>query len=111
MTDEPRVFEEAETATPSTTLRLRQDQMFPTLSSQEVERLRRFGSVRRYRDREPLFKTGDLDRGMFVVISGHVTITQRDGLGHQQPAQRLGLDHQCLDIAFGMAVDQSRASG
>ena len=61
MTDEPRVFEEAEAATPSPTLRLRHDQMFPVLTPQEIERLRRFGSVRRYRDREPLFRTGDLD--------------------------------------------------
>ncbi len=59
--------------------------MFPTLTAQEIERLQRFGSVRRYRDREPLFKTGDLGCGMFVVISGHVTITQRDGLGHITP--------------------------
>ena len=85
MTDEPRVFEEAEAATPSPTLRSRHDQMFPELTPQEIERLRRFGSVRRYRDGEPLFKTGDLGRGMFVVISGHVTITQRDGLGHITP--------------------------
>jgi thioredoxin reductase (NADPH) len=85
MTDEPRVFEDAEAATPSPTLRMRHDQMFPVLTSQEIERLQRFGSARRYRDREPLFKTGDLGRGMFVVISGHVTITQRDGLGHITP--------------------------
>ena len=85
MTDEPRVFEEAEAATPSPTLRLRHDQMFPGADGAEIERLRRFGSVRRYRDREPLFRTGDLGRGMFVVISGHVTITQRDGLGHITP--------------------------
>ena len=85
MTDEPRVFEDAEAATPSATLGLRHAQMFPVLTSQEIERLRRFGSVRRYRDGEPLFRTGDLGRGMFVVISGHVAITQRDGLGHITP--------------------------
>jgi thioredoxin reductase (NADPH) len=85
MTDEPRVFEDAEAATPSATLRSRHDQMFPVLTAPEIERLRRFGSVRRYRDREPLFKTGDIGRGMFVVISGHVAITQRDGLGHITP--------------------------
>jgi thioredoxin reductase (NADPH) len=85
MTDEPRVFEEAEAATPSPTLRTRHDQMFPELTAQEIERLQRFGSIRRYRDREPLFKTGDLDCGMFVVISGHVAISQRDGLGHITP--------------------------
>jgi thioredoxin reductase (NADPH) len=85
MTDEPRVFEDAEAATPSPTLGLRHAQMFPVLTAQEIERLRRFGSVRRYRNGEPLFRTGDLGRGMFVVISGHVAITQRDGLGHITP--------------------------
>ena len=32
------------------------------------------------------------------------------GLGDQQPAQVLGLDHQRLDVALGVAVDQGRAS-
>jgi thioredoxin reductase (NADPH) len=85
MTDEPRIFEDAEAATPSSTWRSRHDQMFPSLTPQEIERFRRFGSTRRYRDGEPLFKTGDVGRGMFVVISGHVAITQRDGLGHITP--------------------------
>ena len=59
--------------------------MFPGLTPQEIERLRRFGSIRRYRDGELLFRTGDVGRGMFVIISGHVAITQRDGLGHITP--------------------------
>jgi thioredoxin reductase (NADPH) len=85
MTDEPRTFEDAEATTPSSTLRSRHDQMFPSLTPQEINRLRRFGTTRRYRDGEPLFKTGDAGHGMFVVISGHVAITQRDGLGHVTP--------------------------
>jgi thioredoxin reductase (NADPH) len=85
MTDEPRVFEDAEAATPSSTMRSRHDQMFPALTPQEIERLRRFGSIRRYRGGERLFKTGDVGRAMFVLISGHVAITQRDGLGHVTP--------------------------
>ena len=86
MTDEPRTFEAAEAATQSSsTLRSRHDQMFPELTPQEIERLRRFGSVRRYRDGEPLFKTGDVNRGMFVIVGGHVAISQRDGLGHITP--------------------------
>ena len=47
--------------------------------------MRRFGELRRYRDGEALFETGKPGPGMFVVLSGHVAITQRDGLGHVTP--------------------------
>jgi thioredoxin reductase (NADPH) len=90
MTDEPRAFEDAEAATPSSTLRSRHDQMFPALTPQEIERLRRFGSIRRFRGGDRLFKTGDVGRAMFVLISGHVAITQRDGLGHVTPVADQG---------------------
>ena len=73
----------------SPTLRSRYDQMFPSLTQQEIERLRRFGAIRHYRDGEALFKTGDV-RGMFIIIGGHVTITQRDGLGHVTPVADQG---------------------
>ena len=38
-----------------------------------------------YKNGETLFETGKPGRGMFVVLSGHVAITQRDGLGHVTP--------------------------
>jgi thioredoxin reductase (NADPH) len=85
MTDEPRVFEDAEAVLTSPTMRARYDQMFPELTPPEIERIRRFGTIRRYRDGDMLLKTGDVGRGMLVVISGHVCITQRDGLGHVTP--------------------------
>ncbi|WP_315764030.1 MULTISPECIES: FAD-dependent oxidoreductase [unclassified Bradyrhizobium] len=72
------------------------DQTFPELTAQEIERLRGFGEVRRYRDGEQLFATGKPGPGMFVILSGHVAITQRDGLGRitpvidQGPGQFLG---------------------
>ena len=47
--------------------------------------MRRFGELRTYRDGERLFETGKPGPGMFVVLSGHVAITQRDGLGHITP--------------------------
>src|SRR6185312_1365870 len=63
----------------------RHEQTFPVLTSQEIERMRRFGVPRSYRDGEALFETGKVGPGMFVVLSGHVAITQRDGLGHVTP--------------------------
>jgi thioredoxin reductase (NADPH) len=63
----------------------RHEQTFPALTLQEIARMRRFGDIARYKDGEKLFETGKPGRGMFVILSGHVAITQRDGLGHVTP--------------------------
>jgi len=63
----------------------RHEQTFPTLTHHEIERMRRFGEPRSYKDGEALFETGRVGPGMFVVLSGTVAITQRDGLGHITP--------------------------
>ncbi|MGH8619006.1 MAG: FAD-dependent oxidoreductase [Burkholderiales bacterium] len=69
-------------ATPSKTLEARRHQMFPALTPAEMVRISRFGTRRRYRDGERLFEAGKPGPGMFVMCSGTVAITQRDGLGH-----------------------------
>src|SRR6202171_1238644 len=63
----------------------RLEQTFPALTPQEIARMRRFGEVRNYKDGEKLFETGKPGPGMFVILSGHVAISQRDGLGHVTP--------------------------
>jgi thioredoxin reductase (NADPH) len=63
----------------------RHEQTFPALTLQEIARIRRFGEIRNYKHGELLFETGKPGPGMFVVLSGHVAITQRDGLGHVTP--------------------------
>jgi len=63
----------------------RHEQTFPTLTDSEIERMRRFGELRTYRHGDALFETGKVGPGMFVVLSGTVSITQRDGLGHVTP--------------------------
>lgn len=63
----------------------RPEQTFPTLTPAEIERMRNFGEVRSYADGEFLFETGKPGPGMFVVLKGHVAITQRDGLGNVTP--------------------------
>jgi thioredoxin reductase (NADPH) len=60
----------------------RYDQAFPVLTGPEIDRMRRFGTVRRFADGERLFETGKPAPGLFVVLSGHVAVTERDGLGH-----------------------------
>ena len=68
----------------------RREQMFPKLTPGELARLRRFGEVRRYTAGEQLFKTGDPSPGMFVLITGNVTVSRRDGLGHIVPVIEQG---------------------
>jgi thioredoxin reductase (NADPH) len=63
----------------------RHEQTFPTLTPQEIDRMRRFGEVVSFKDGEALFETGKPGPGMFVVLSGDIAITQRDGLGHVTP--------------------------
>ncbi|MFL6812474.1 MAG: FAD-dependent oxidoreductase [Bradyrhizobium sp.] len=63
----------------------RHEQTFPMLTPPEIARMRRFGDIKTYKPGEKLFETGKPGPGMFVVLSGHVAITQRDGLGHVSP--------------------------
>jgi thioredoxin reductase (NADPH) len=63
----------------------RLEQTFPELTPQEIARMRRFGEVRLYKDGDTLFETGRPGPGMFVILSGQVAISQRDGLGHVTP--------------------------
>ena len=60
----------------------RYEQTFPTLTPHEIDRMRRFGELRRYQHGEALFETGKPGPGMFVMLSGNVSISHRDGLGH-----------------------------
>ena len=59
--------------------------MFPQLSDADIARIRRFGTLRRFARGERLFAAGEPRPGMFVVLKGTVTISQRDGLGHVAP--------------------------
>ena len=68
----------------------RHEQMFPKLEPREVERLRRFGAVRRYAPGEALFVTGEIAPGMSVLIKGSVRVTRRDPLGHSAPIVEQG---------------------
>jgi thioredoxin reductase (NADPH) len=68
----------------------RDEHVFPKLKPQEIDRLRRFGEVRRYAPGEALFLTGDIAPGMYVLIKGSVRVTRRDPLGHSAPIVEMG---------------------
>src|SRR6202045_232419 len=76
---------ESKTAGSAAAVFPRLEQTFPTLTPQEIARMRRFGELRHYKDGDALFETGKPGPGMFVILSGHVAITQRDGFGHVTP--------------------------
>ncbi len=61
----------------------RRDQMFPVLERPEIERMRRFGEIRRYAAGEPLAKVGEVGTGLSIVLAGKVDITQHDQSGRR----------------------------
>jgi len=76
--------------------------------------MRRFGELRKYRDGEVLFETGKVGPGMFVILSGHVAITQRDGLGRVTPVIDQGPGQFLAEIAQlsgRVALVDGRAEG
>ncbi len=74
-----------EPATSNAALASRFHQMFPVLSAAEIDRVRRFGEVRRFPAGELLFQAGEAVPGMYVILSGRVAIVPRDGLGQSVP--------------------------
>lgn len=76
----------------------RYQETFPELTAQEIDRLRRYGSVRAYSNGEKLFEAGKISPGMFVVLKGLVAISQRDGLGHVAPVAEQGPGQFLADV-------------
>ncbi|MGF6757744.1 FAD-dependent oxidoreductase [Paraburkholderia sp. GAS334] len=68
---------------PFSNLSTRRHQMFPELTNEEIDRLRKFGEVTRRGAGEYLFLTGQKGPGMFVILCGGVRITRRDALGRE----------------------------
>jgi thioredoxin reductase (NADPH) len=90
MSSAASIIDPTELAATHSSMHPRHDQTFPALSHAEIDRLRRFGTLRNFHDGECLFKTGQPGSGMYIVLSGHVAITQRDGLGHVTPVVEQG---------------------
>ncbi len=52
--------------------------LFPVLEPAEIDRLRRYGSIRTFDDEHPVALAGTTGLGLIVVMSGAVRISQRD---------------------------------
>ena len=68
-------------ADPLSTIETRRHQMFPVLEGTEIDRLRRFGDVRRFSPGAPLAKVGEVGQGLLIVLTGKVQVTQRNRTG------------------------------
>ena len=75
---------------PRVDLTSRRHQMFPVLTDEEIARICRFGTVEHYARGTRMFTAGQPGKGMFVVLKGVVSISQRDGLGRVVPIVREG---------------------
>lgn len=62
----------------SPNLETRRDQIFPTLSPAEIQRLRRFGEVRAYADGTMLVTAGSPPPGLQVILSGTAKVRPHD---------------------------------
>jgi thioredoxin reductase (NADPH) len=85
------------------------NQMFPVLSEAEIERVRRFGEVKRFSAGELLFQAGEAVPGMYVILSGRIAIVPRDGLGHVVPvaafAQLIGAPvEEMMEVVPGEVI-------
>jgi thioredoxin reductase (NADPH) len=70
---------------PPSVLDTRRDQMFPTLSDDEIERLCRFGQPRSYAAGEAVVRVGEIGPGLALVLDGEIEVTQHDETGHTRP--------------------------
>jgi thioredoxin reductase (NADPH) len=77
----------------------RPEDLVPTLTAAEIARLHRFGSVHRYADGEKLFETGKPSPGMFIILSGHIAVSKRDGLGRITPVIEQGPGQYLAEMA------------
>ena len=63
----------------------RYDQMFPILEPSEIDRVRRFGSVRSFAVGEAVVRAGDVGSGLTVILAGRIEALQRDSSGLEAP--------------------------
>ena len=63
----------------SATYATRRDQMFPTLSPDDLARMRRFGEAATFAPGEHIVRAGDAAPGLIVIVSGKVEVSQDGG--------------------------------
>jgi len=110
---------------PFSSLESRQHQMFPILTSVEIERMRHYGTVQHYAPGALVCEIGQPGPGLFVILQGHVQMLSRDGLGRSHIVSERGpgsfvaevgqlsgkpalLDGRALDEVAGLMIGASQ---
>jgi thioredoxin reductase (NADPH) len=81
---QPHAQRHAIIARPDILIDARHHQMFPVLETSEIDRITRLGEGRTYTAGTHIFTTGEVALGAFVLLSGLVDITQRNGHGEPE---------------------------
>ena len=69
----------------------RRDQIFPRLDPLDIERARRFGTVRSFGTGEQIMSAGQVAPGLVVILAGTIAVTAHDPFGTQhEPIVRHG---------------------
>jgi thioredoxin reductase (NADPH) len=76
----------------------RRDQVFPKLKPAEIDRLRRFGTLKTWKPGEFLFEAGTPGQGMFVLLRGRVLISRKDVLGKHARVIEHGPGHFMAEV-------------
>jgi thioredoxin reductase (NADPH) len=65
----------------------RREQMFPTLTAEQIAAARRFasGEPKRFEPGEDVFELGARNAPVWLVLEGAIDVVRRDGLGHEAP--------------------------
>ncbi|HZK99560.1 MAG TPA: cyclic nucleotide-binding domain-containing protein [Caulobacteraceae bacterium] len=62
----------------------RREQIYPVLTPEALERLRRFGAARDFAAGEAVVGVGEAGHGLILVASGEIRVSRHDGLGHRE---------------------------
>jgi thioredoxin reductase (NADPH) len=67
------------------TIESRRDQIFPVLEPADIERARRFGTLRSFRAGEVLARAGQVADGLTIILAGKVEVSRHDKLADHEP--------------------------
>ena len=73
----------------------RRDQMFPTMTQDDIDRLRRFGEAKFYETGERIVRAGHVAPGLIVILSGKVEVIIGDHDIGVEPSLHRRVSRQC----------------
>jgi thioredoxin reductase (NADPH) len=83
----------------STLAETRRQQIYPVLTTAELQRIDHFGERRHLRDGDYFARTGQDGPGMCVVLTGKIVVLRHDGLGHVAPIVEMGPGEFAAELA------------